>query len=164
MRHVVAIGVICIALGWSAHAQDAPTPETLQAAQELADVFSGETVRQMTVSQMTSTWPVIEKQFAGKIDAEGISQLRILAEQSSAAVAVETMKYWPPAYARVFTLQELRDMLAFYKSPTGVKAVQVMPKLLAEIATQSVPHVQALQQEMYTRMQAIVERHVVKTP
>ncbi|HEY4140634.1 MAG TPA: DUF2059 domain-containing protein [Pseudolabrys sp.] len=164
MKRLVAIAAICIGLGCSAHAQNAPSAETLQTAQELADVFSAETVRQMTESQMVSTWPAIERQFADKIDAEGISELRVLAKQSSAAVAVETMKSWPAVYAKVFTLQELRDMLAFYKSSTGAKTVQVMPKLVAEIGAQSAPRVQILQQEMLTRMQAVVERHVLKAP
>jgi len=36
-----------------------------------------------------------------------------------------------PLYANTFTRQEIRDMLAFYESPTGKKVVATMPQLMA---------------------------------
>lgn len=35
-------------------------------------------------------------------------------------------------YDRYYTESELRDLLAFYKSPTGRKTIQIMPKLFAD--------------------------------
>lgn len=35
-----------------------------------------------------------------------------------------------PLYAKTFTQQEVRDMLAFYQSPTGRKVVRVTPELM----------------------------------
>lgn len=35
-------------------------------------------------------------------------------------------------YDKYFTLQELKDMLAFYKSPTGQKSLDVLPQLTNE--------------------------------
>lgn len=35
-------------------------------------------------------------------------------------------------YDRYYTEQELRDLLAFYKSPTGRKTIQIMPQLFAD--------------------------------
>jgi len=37
-----------------------------------------------------------------------------------------------PIYANYFTLEELQGLLAFNKSPAGIKANQVMPQLMAE--------------------------------
>lgn len=37
-----------------------------------------------------------------------------------------------PIYARYFTLEELQGLIAFNKSPAGLKANQVMPQLMAE--------------------------------
>lgn len=37
-----------------------------------------------------------------------------------------------PIYAKFFTEQELREMVAFYNSPTGRKTVTIMPQLYAE--------------------------------
>jgi len=45
----------------------------------------------------------------------------------------ETMEeIFYPIYDKHFTEQELKDLLAFYTSPTGKKAIQVMPDLLKE--------------------------------
>ena len=37
-----------------------------------------------------------------------------------------------PIYAKYFTLEELMGLIAFNKSPAGVKANRVMPQLMAE--------------------------------
>jgi hypothetical protein len=45
----------------------------------------------------------------------------------------ETMEQiFYPIYNKHFTEQELKDLVAFYTSPTGQKAIQVMPDLLKE--------------------------------
>ena len=51
----------------------------------------------------------------------------------------------PAIYARYFSAQELRDMLAFYKTPTGQKALQVMPQLTAEVFQMVMQKMQGLQ-------------------
>lgn len=38
-----------------------------------------------------------------------------------------------PAYSKYFTEGELRDLLAFYKSPTGHKVLQVQPELTSDV-------------------------------
>jgi hypothetical protein len=35
-------------------------------------------------------------------------------------------------YDKYFSESELKDMLAFYKTPTGKKTIEVMPKLMAD--------------------------------
>ncbi|MCL2791403.1 MAG: DUF2059 domain-containing protein [Desulfobulbus sp.] len=35
-------------------------------------------------------------------------------------------------YAQTFTKEELNDITAFYRTPTGQKAIQVMPQLMAQ--------------------------------
>jgi hypothetical protein len=42
-----------------------------------------------------------------------------------------------PLYDKFFTEQELRDLIAFYRTPTGRKSLQVMPELLAESMQQA---------------------------
>ena len=45
----------------------------------------------------------------------------------------ETMEQiFYPIYDKHFTEEELRDLVVFYKSPTGQKAIRVMPDLLKE--------------------------------
>lgn len=42
-----------------------------------------------------------------------------------------------PIYDKHFTEPELKDLVAFYKSPTGQKAIQVMPDLMKESVEKS---------------------------
>ena len=37
-----------------------------------------------------------------------------------------------PSYAKHFTADELRDMIAFYRTPTGQKTIKVEPQIMAE--------------------------------
>ena len=37
-----------------------------------------------------------------------------------------------PVYARHFSHQDVRDMIAFYETPLGMKTLEVMPKLMQE--------------------------------
>jgi hypothetical protein len=79
-----------------------------------------------------------------------------------AAFAGETMKASPAVYARNFTAPELRDIVAFYKTPTGAKALHTMPKVMGEVMAQLGPRVQAFQQELNARLLAILEKHGYK--
>ena len=43
----------------------------------------------------------------------------------------EIMKQAPPIYARHFTLDEINQLIAFYKSPVGIKAMKELPAVMA---------------------------------
>jgi hypothetical protein len=42
-----------------------------------------------------------------------------------------------PVHDKYFTESELKDLIAFYKSPTGIKVIEVMPNLFAESMTRA---------------------------
>jgi hypothetical protein len=46
----------------------------------------------------------------------------------------------PVIYARHFTAQELREIIAFYRTPTGSKLLQLTPQLSAEVMGMVTPH------------------------
>jgi len=58
--------------------------------------------------------------------------------------------------------QELRDILAFYKTPTGAKALRVMPKVMADVGATLAPHMPAFQRDMGGRLDAIMQKHGYK--
>ncbi len=43
---------------------------------------------------------------------------------------IETV--YPPIYAKYFSEEELREMLAFYRTPVGRRSIEVMPSLMQE--------------------------------
>ena len=143
-------------------AEDAPSPEALTAAQELSAMVGGDTIEQMSAAMTAQIWPSIANSLAAKVDAATLAELRAEFERSVAAFAGETMTASPAVYARNFTAPELRDIVAFYKTPTGAKALHTMPKVMGEVMAQLGPRVQAFQQELNARLLAILEKHGYK--
>jgi hypothetical protein len=145
-----------------ARGDDAPSPEALQAAQELSAMVSGDTINQMSAAMTAQIWPNIETSLSAKIDAATLAELRNEFEKAVAQFANETMKSSPPVYARNFTAQELRDILAFYRTPTGAKALHTMPKVMSEVMAQMGPRVQSFQEDLNAKMVAILAKHGYK--
>jgi hypothetical protein len=51
----------------------------------------------------------------------------------------------PALYVRYFSADELHQMVAFYRSPVGQKALHVLPQLTVEMFRTMMPRVQAMQ-------------------
>lgn len=58
-----------------------------------------------------------------------------------------------PLYDKYFTDSELRDLVSFYKSPTGKKVIEVMPNLLTETINQTASAVLPRMTEIMTQIQ-----------
>jgi uncharacterized protein len=127
--------LVPLALVWLAAArviaQEAGSPEALRAANELVQLLSKELIAQTTKQVTEQTWPQIER-LIGKTDPATLAALRQEFETGMTATMAEAMQDAAPIYARHFTEPELRDILAFYRTPTGVKALQRLPHVLAE--------------------------------
>jgi hypothetical protein len=153
----LAVGAIpqMIAPSWAENQQSpqaAPSPETLQAARDLVAVFNEQTIA-ATISNLTAqVWPSIEQALRAqnpKIDAGTAADLRKEYERLMTQDYNQIMSDAPAIYARYFTAQELRDMLAFYRTPAGAKALRVMPQALAELTAKSGARMQGLQEKVY---------------
>ena len=159
MTRLLAVLMLGFCLAIPARAADKPSPATMQAARELAAIMTGDTIQQMSHALTAQIWPTIEQQVAGKVDAATIADMRTAFEQALVKFTGQVMKSAPEVYARHFTAKELQDMIAFYKSPTGVKALHEMPKVMTDVSAQMAPQLQALQTELNARMVAIMRVH-----
>jgi len=166
MRRLIALALpgallgACLAL--PLRAETAPSPETMRAAQELAGIMTGDSIARMSRALTAQIWPNIEAQFKAKVDAATLAELKTVFEQSLASFTGQVMKDAPSIYARNFTAQELRDMIAFYRTPTGMKALQVMPKVMADVSAQLAPHVNAFRGDLNARIEAVMAKHGYK--
>jgi hypothetical protein len=158
MKRLLMSMLVAVTLAAPAYAQ-APAPDALKAAQELAALMSGDTVGQMSAAMTTQIWPAIERQLGPKVDAATLAELRGQFEQSLAAFSKAAMTDAPAVYARYFTADELRTLLAFYKSPVGAKALRTMPAVMAELGQEMAPRIQAFEAELHAKMQATLKRH-----
>ena len=163
MKRLLVLAIVFgFAVAPAARAEDTPSADALQAAQELSAMVSSDSINQMSAAMTAQIWPSIENSLASKVDAATLAELRGEFERSVTAFADETMKASPPVYARNFTVQELREIVSFYRTPTGAKALHTMPKVVGEVMAQMGPRVQAFQQELNAKMVAILEKHGYK--
>jgi fructose-1,6-bisphosphatase II / sedoheptulose-1,7-bisphosphatase len=83
-------------------------------------------------------------------------------ERSMTNFVTDAMTSAPAIYARNFTAAELRDMAAFYRTPTGVKALQQLPSVTAEVTGLIMPRLPVFQQELAAGIQGILSKHGYK--
>lgn len=111
-------------------ADENPSPEALQAANKLFSVLSHDLIKQITTQMDNLIWPLLEqKARADKIDDATIAELRPEFERNQVKNLAEIMKDAPPIYARHFTSDELNQIVAFYKSPVGTRAMRELPRI-----------------------------------
>jgi uncharacterized protein len=146
--------------GGHARADDPPGAEALAAAQELLAVLSPDMMKQLTASITASFWPVVEqKARAEKIDEATIGELRAEFERIQVAFVTDAMKEAPPIYARHFTVAELHELTAFYRTPTGAKALHEIPQVMGEMTALLVPRLQEVQRQTSEAFGEILRQH-----
>ncbi len=159
MIRILGLLLVFGCLAVPAQAQNAGSPEALQAAKELSAIITGETIQQMSRAVTERTWPAIERQFGGKVDGATLADMRAEFQTALANFTGDITKESPALYAKYFSASELHDMLAFYKTPTGIKTLHVMPALTAEIAALITPRAAGFQQDLATRLVAVMKQH-----
>jgi uncharacterized protein len=162
MRRALAMLLFCVFVAPPAPAQDPPSAETLRAAQDLASILTVDSMKRMTEIMTSQMWPQVEAQFNGKVDGATLAELRAEFENSLNAFTGEVMKDAPAIYARHFSAQELHEMVAFYRSPTGIKALHEMPQVMGDVMSQMVPRMQVFQADLKSRIAAIMQKHGYK--
>jgi uncharacterized protein len=157
---VVALVLLLAGTGGAARADDQPSPEAITAAKELLAVLSPDMMKQLTGSIAASFWPVVEqKARAEKIDEATIAALRAEFERIQLAFVSDAMKEAPPIYARHFTIDELHDLTAFYRTPTGAKALHEIPQVMGEMTKLLVPRLQDVQRQTGEAFTKILHEH-----
>jgi hypothetical protein len=145
---LAALLMVTVVAGGRVHAQQQPSVEVMQAARELASIISINNAAQVTASINEQMWPILVAQLRQKypsIDAATLSELRSEFEKLQVLTIMEANKDLPAIYARHFSLDEMRAMTTFYRTPTGMKAMAVMPQISVEVMKAMAPHIRDLQ-------------------
>ena len=69
------------------------------------------------------------------------------------------MKEAPPIYAKHFTVEELHQLAAFYRTPTGAKALHEIPQVMGEMTALLVPRLQDVQRQTGEAFGKILREH-----
>jgi hypothetical protein len=146
-----------------ARAQAPGSPEAQAAAKDLLAIMSPDMIGQMTDALLAQMWPQLEKAFAGKVGPDAMAEVRAELEHTLKSFVVNaTANDAPLVYAKYFSAQELRDMAGFYKTPTGAKALRLLPKVMSEYLGVLMPRMEGLNRDLQGRIQAILAKHGLK--
>jgi hypothetical protein len=144
--------ILLLAFSLSARAQEAITPEKRTLIKELLTLTQADRIGEVVANEMLSQ---IERDNAQMID-QAMANLKMSKEEKEKTIKeasersawmikrfrellparvnftefLEKAAY--PIYDKYFTADELRDLNAFYKTPTGQKSIKVMPGLVQE--------------------------------
>jgi hypothetical protein len=157
---ILAVVLLIASAAERAQADDAPSAEALQAANELMSIMSPDMVNQLIGQMLATFWPPVEQRArADNIDAATVADLRQEVERITHNYVDAVMKDIPPIYAKHFTAPELHDMVAFYHTPTGAKSLRELPKVMGEFSAQMLPHLQDLKVQIGDAAGKIMRQH-----
>jgi hypothetical protein len=161
-RFLFVLAVLLFAAPVAARAQGPGSPQAREAAQELLDVISGDMLGQMGRAMTAQVWPQLEAELGSKVAPAALTELRGEFEKMLERFLVESMKDAPALYAKHFSAQELRDITAFYKTPSGAKALQVLPAVTSEYFAMLMPRMESFQQEIAAMTLGVLQKHGVR--
>jgi uncharacterized protein len=127
---VIALSLLSGACA-KARAENAPSPEALQAATELMSIMSPDIVHQTATQATNAVWPQLAQTLrAQNVDDATLAELRNEFERVQMDIYPDLLKDAQPIYARHFTVDEMHQLIAFYKSPVGAKALRELPQVM----------------------------------
>ena len=133
-----------------ARAQANRSPETMEAGRALFSVLFDHAFIALNAQAVEVAWPAIEGALRAKnphIDAATLAGLRQELERIRLARLHEMTKDLPALYVRHLTAEEMREVAAFYRTPTGAKMLGILPKILPDAFATILPRVQAMNAE-----------------
>jgi hypothetical protein len=144
----------------------APSDDSLEAAKELFSLMSGTMVSDMTSSMLGQMWPSLEatlRRGFPNLDEATLVDLRGRLQALMVNFVSGVLKQSPAIYARSFSAQEMRDIIAFYRTPTGAKALKTLPQISAEMGALMLPQIPALQQKVAATLRDVLRAHGFKS-
>jgi hypothetical protein len=137
MRQILAIALVVLALPLFAATEPNPSAKQRELIDELLVVMNMSKIEGQIMDamfgqlqeQLTASIPADqpERQAEAKQDFE---RFRELARTSD--IHTDLIGIYHTVYAKYFTESELTDLIAFYRSPTGIKSLSVMPQMMTE--------------------------------
>jgi len=128
IAHTVgAAAIACLALIQGAQAQQQPSAAAITLATQLLELKGGISAYDPAIDGVVTHHKGVLLQINPNL-AKDLNDVEQLVRKDSAARREELHKEIAIGYASAFTEQELKDMIAFYKTPLGKKMIEQEPK------------------------------------
>jgi len=129
-------------------------------AQELVALTMNGSGNDMIGKISAAMWPGIQATLPKTLDDATVAELRGVFDRTIQKYVADAIKVAPDIYARHFSADELRGLLAFYKTPIGAKALSEMPKVMGDFTTTAlVPMMAPMQSELKANVEAVLRAH-----
>ena len=128
-RAAGAIAIACVVWSYGAQAQQParPTPSAVALAEQLLEIKGGQTAFDPAIDGVIIHHRGVLLQINPNLTKDIDATVQVV-RADAAARRKELHHELAVGYASVFTEQDLRDMIAFYKTPLGKKIVENEPK------------------------------------
>ncbi len=147
MRHLVSLCTLLLAFAAAAHAQRPADPAAFAEAKVLMEKAGMETLTQQVArATMDQYRSALEQANPGR--GEAVAEMMALMDTELTRRLPTIMDAYARIYVLHFTLDELRELNAFYDSPIGRKLVRETPAISAEAMAVG----QAFNQEIMTEV------------
>jgi hypothetical protein len=163
---LASAAALSAAIPAAAEAPAAPSAEAIAAAKDLISVTSPDMVKDINNKIFSQMWPAMERDLRAKKPDLDAATAETLKAEIGAALEKEVvtevsgmMETMPAVYAKYLTVQEMRDIKAFYQTPTGAKALKVMPEIMGESMGQFGPRMQGMMQRVSVSVMDILKKH-----
>ena len=161
MRAITIVATILfavVAVGCPAAADDAARA----AAQELVDFTMVRTADDLVVKMSAAMIPGLQAALPPDADPETLTDIKADFDRIAKKYVLQAMKIAPDIYAQHFTADELRQMLAFYKTPLGDKMLTEVPRVMADFMSRAmVPLMGPMQTELQEALEVTLRKHGV---
>ena len=132
LLRILAIFIVFCIAGSPTYAQQSNDSEKRAMISKILDMTGALNITDQVVG---TTVGALAAPLKKKYPETGEQILQIVTEEFRATAKENIPGFKETAtsiYARYYSLQELKDIAAFYETPTGRKAVKVMPKIIQE--------------------------------
>jgi hypothetical protein len=188
VRFAAILLLCCLPLAGAAQAQvpaqGTISPEKMEAIKQLMEVTdaanNAKLVMKQLIESLGQTMPsLLSKSMSDQVGGKNLTPAQQAeVDKATEAFMAKEMKWatgriqqaidfqklvetvFVPLYDKYYTEQELRDLIAFYKTPTGQKSMLVSPQLAGEAATRSSEFLKPALQQTLQDMQEQMAKHI----
>lgn len=155
IRSIVFVFALCGALS-PVQAQEVPAEKQALIDRMMASMNVEATVDQM-VEVMTKQVVNTVKRTTPGIEQDALDIIVEVVEEEGRLLVEQALSDAAPIMAKLYTTDELEQLVAFYETPLGQKALKSMPEVMREIQARMPSRLQNFQQRIAAKLQERLE-------
>ncbi len=155
IRSIVFAFALCGALS-PVQAQEVPAEKQALIDRMMALMNIDDTMDQVVQVMSQQVVETVKRTSPG-IKQEALDIIVEVVEEEGRVLVAQSMGDVAPIMAKVYTTDELEQLVEFYETPLGQKALKTMPQVMQEAQSRMQPRLQGFQQRVAAKLQQRLE-------